>query len=287
MRAIGVMPNLEKRDALSLTRDLVRALEERGLAVRVPPGVAAALGRADLGGQPPEWLPAVDFVIVLGGDGTLLGAAKTISPHGRPILGVNLGHLGFLTEIEASELFGALPQFVEGRFVIEERKMLEAQVVREGRPVRRFAALNDAVVTKGPFARLIRLDTFVDETFVAGYPADGLIVSTPTGSTAYSLSAGGPVVNPNLDVLIVTPICPHTFYARSIVVSKDEVIRIRIHAEHRDSMLTLDGQEGYSLKPGDQLVIRSSPEVVRLMRRPGWSFYEVLRRKLAEREMED
>lgn len=287
MQRVGVLPNLEKKNGLEVTRALVGWLQERGVRPFLTAEVASLLGCPELGGELEGWAEGVEFVIVLGGDGTLLSAAKALSGYGRPILGVNLGHLGFLTEIESHDLFSSLPPFLAGRYMVEQRMMLEARVWRDHKPVKRFVALNDAVISKGPFARLVLVEIYVNETFVALYPADGVIVSTPTGSTAYSLSAGGPVVNPNLDVLLVTPICPHSFYGRSIVVSKDETIRVKIRSDQRDAMITLDGQEGYPLQARDDVVVGKAPEVARLMRRPGWSFYEVLRRKLAEREWVD
>jgi len=282
----GLFPNLDKPEALAATRELQAFLERREYEVSISP-IQVGAGH-DPASPPAVQSPArLSLAVVLGGDGTLLATAKALVDHSCPILGVNFGHLGFLTELEHRELFDELPAILDGRYKVENRRLLEAVVVRCGDPVRRFLALNDAVVAKGPFARLIRLETYVGDTLVARYPADGLIVATPTGSTAYSLSAGGPVVNPNLSLLIITPICPHSFYDRSIVVSCDEVIRIRVLAEHRETMLTVDGQEGFPLNHADEVRVRQSDRMVRLVRRPGWSFFRVLRHKLAERDWEE
>lgn len=283
---IGILPNLDKFDATSLTKELIDRLKEMGFQAYLPQHEAGLIGMAELGKPLCDWLSGAKFIMVLGGDGTLLAAARLTASCGKPLLGINLGHLGFLTEIEVSDLFEELPSFLAGDFVIEERIMLEANIIRADNSRERLIAMNDAVISKGPFARLIRIETYVNDSFVACYPADGLIVATPTGSTAYSLSAGGPVVNPNLDVLVVTPICPHTFYARPIVLSKDEVVKIRFF-DGRETVLTLDGQEGYKLDPQDEVIVKRAPETVRLMRKPSWSFYEVLRRKLAEQSTDN
>ncbi|MCL6451366.1 MAG: NAD(+)/NADH kinase [Acetobacteraceae bacterium] len=281
-RRVGVVVNLDKPQAADLARELCGWLSRRGIEPRLPAEVAGLVGLAGLGGPVEEWAAGTEFAVVLGGDGTLLQAARRLSPYGCPLLGVNLGRLGFLTELEGSDLFGALPEVLAGGFQVERRMMLEAVVERTQGAPSRYLALNDAVVTKGPFARMVHLEVYVDETPVASYPADGLIVATPTGSTAYSLSAGGPVINPGLDLLVVTPICPHSFYARSVVVAQEEAVRVKIQPVHPDTMLTIDGQEGCILARGDEVVVRRASEVTRLLRRPGWSFYRVLRRKLTE-----
>jgi NAD+ kinase len=188
-----------------------------------------------------------------------------------------LGHLGFLTEVEVPELYASLAWVLSGEFVLDERRLLHATVLRESQILAEFDAMNDVVVAKGPFARLIHLETFVDGAYVTTYPADGLIVATPTGSTAYSLSAGGPILTPGLDVTVVTPICPHSFFDRSIVIHRDQEVRIRIRTIHRDTLVTIDGQEVHPLEDGDEVVVVSSPQSVRLVRRPGWSFFQVLR----------
>ncbi len=282
MAKVAIIPNVDKPDALKVASQLAAWLEGHGVTPVMSEQNAALTGRPELGLSVDEMVQAIDFAIVLGGDGTLLSAAKILAPAAKPILGVNLGHLGFLTEIELPDLYRNLPAFLDGRYQIEERIMLEARVIRDEAETRRFLALNEVVVSKGSFARLIMLETFVGDRLVATYPADGLIVATPTGSTAYSLSAGGPIVNPNVGVVVVTPICPHTLYARAIIVSETETVRVRIIAEHQDNALTIDGQRGYRVFNGDTIEVRKAREVTKLMRLEGWSFYEVLRRKLQE-----
>jgi NAD+ kinase len=281
--AIGIgIPNTDKEHALEISGALSGWLSERNVNVRLPadvatavslPGTAAADDRALLAGA--------DAIIVLGGDGTLLSVAKRAAPRDIPILGVNLGHLGFLTEIELPDLYQAMPKVLAGQYGIETRMMVEARVTRNGK-TKRFVALNEVVVSKGPFARMIEVDTYVGDSLVATYPADGLIVATPTGSTAYALSAGGPIVSPNVDLLVVVPVCPHTLATRAVVVAKDETVRLAVRADHEDTMLTIDGQVGYRLRPSDEIVVRRASVVTRLIRLEGWRFYDVLRRKLAD-----
>jgi len=281
LRQVGIIANLGKRDALKVAGELLAWLEARGLGVLLETELAAGLGRSELGRSREQLAEGVDFVIVLGGDGTLLGAARAVAPAGRPLLGVNLGRLGFLTEIELGDLYRRLPDFLAGRYVLDERMFLEVRG-QDGRlPVR--PALNEVVITKGAFARLIHLHTYVNDTYVDTYPADGLIVATPTGSTAYSLAAGGPIVEPGVDVIILTPICPHSLYARAMVLNANDVVRVKIEAGHRDLSLTIDGQEGYNLSPGDEIIIRRNERFrARLLRSPDWRFHDLLRRKLKE-----
>jgi NAD+ kinase len=278
MSRIGIWPNLDKQQAAALTRQLCHWLSEHGVEAVLPPAAAEVVGLSGVGAEPqsPVW-GEVQFVIVLGGDGTLLSAARTLLPHNRPLMGVNLGHLGFLTEVEVPDLYPALSAFLAGRFVMDERVTLCARVVRGDETVHEVNALNEVVITKGPFARLVSLETIVDDAYVTTYPADGLILSTPTGSTAYSLSAGGPVVSPSLDVMVLTPICPHSFFDRSIVLGGTARVRVRIRAEHRETLLTVDGQEGFGLEDGDVIHVQANPDRVGLMRRPEWNFYHVLR----------
>lgn len=261
-----------------LAAQLVRWLERRGDAAVIPAEMAELVG---LGGWGRSWddPELTDFTIgvVLGGDGTLLRAAKQLLEADRPLLGVNLGHLGFLTEVEVPDLYPALSAFLSGDYDLDERYMLSARILREGRELARYHALNDVVVTKGPFARLVNLETFVGPHYVATYPADGLIVSTPTGSTAYSLSAGGPILSPDLSIMVMTPICPHSFFDRSIVIDGRQRITIRVHAPHRETFVTVDGQEGLPIEDGDEVAVEACERKVKLLRRPGWSFFNVLR----------
>ncbi|MGB4337466.1 MAG: NAD(+)/NADH kinase [Bacillota bacterium] len=223
-----------------------------------------------------------EFAIVLGGDGTLLSVARRAAPRNVPILGVNMGNLGFLTEIEPGGIDGALRALVCGDFEIDERTMVEASVIRDSSVVTTLVGLNDVVVAKGAFARLISLDVFVNDEYYAKFAADGAIVASPTGSTAYSLSAGGPLVNPNIDVLLVTPICPHTLFSRSLVISGSDTVRIVLEASHEHVGITVDGQVGVGLQSHDEIVVRRAPHVTRFVRLSTKNFYGVLRERLKQ-----
>lgn len=278
MAKVIVWPNPEKDQVRGLVVKIHGWLSQHGFEMVIPQDLAEAVGMPEHGVSWDSLLGlAVDWAVVLGGDGTLLLAAKQMAPMNVPILGVNLGHLGFLTEVEVPELNGALGALVQGQYEIEERHLLEARVLRDGQEMAQFQAMNDVVVAKGPFARLINLETFVNQAYVTTYPADGLIVATPTGSTAYSLSAGGPILSPDLNIMVMTPICPHSFFDRSIVISSEHEVRIRLRTIHRETLLTIDGQNSHPLEDGDEVVVRSSATTIRLMRRPGWSFFHVLR----------
>jgi NAD+ kinase len=221
-----------------------------------------------------------DLIVVLGGDGTLLSVARQVT-RGVPILGVNLGNLGFLTEIARSELYPAMVSVLAGEFGVEERALFDVTLHRgNGGEPQRFRVLNDAVVTKTALARIIELTLQIDGNLIARYRSDGLIISTPTGSTAYSLSAGGPVVNPLLPVAVLTPICPHALSLRPMVVPASSAVRVTLETDREEVFLTLDGQEGTELHRGDSVVVTQSKESVHLLRLGAHPFYENLRRKL-------
>lgn len=290
---VGVLPNLEKEDALQLAGRLIAWLAGAGHVPVYPPEVAALLSpSAPEGTRPGHTLPLegwrgqVAFAVVLGGDGTLLKAARQLAPLDVPLVGVNLGRLGFLTELEAEGLFEALPAFLAGEYVVDERAMLAAWLHRPAGVEGPSLALNDVVVSMAPFGRLGLLAVHAAGSHLGTYPADGIIVATPTGSTAYSLSAGGPILHPGLDLLVITPICPHTFYARPTVIPKGEPVRIRPVGRREGVSVTLDGQERFHLAPGDEVEVRVADSAVRLMRRPGWDFYQVLHQKLAEENVQ-
>jgi len=227
-----------------------------------------------------EELPdGVDLVVVLGGDGTLLSAARCVGGRDIPLFAVNLGHLGFLTSIQLQDLYPELERALAGGHRIGRRRMVDCEVVRNGEKIASYSALNDVVITKTQLARMIDLDTHVDSHFVAAYKADGLIISTPTGSTAYSLSAGGPVIFPSVGCLCITPICPHMLTNRPVIVPDNSVIQIFNHGEE-GTYLTIDGQVGEPLLKGDRIVCRSSEKTIQLIRPPKMLFFDVLREKL-------
>ncbi len=220
-----------------------------------------------------------DLIIVLGGDGTLLSAARVVAGKNIPLFAVNLGNLGFLTAIQVEELYPELERVLDGRHELERRAMADCELRRGGEAIASYCALNDVVITKSELARMIDLDTYVDGHFVAAYKADGLIISTPTGSTAYSLSAGGPVVFPSVSAFCITPICPHMLTNRPVIVPDTSVIEISNHAAE-GIFLTIDGQVGEPLSSGDRIICRSSPNCIELVRPPQLLFFDVLREKL-------
>jgi NAD+ kinase len=226
-----------------------------------------------------DQLDTCDLVVVLGGDGTLLSVARSLAGN-APILGVNMGRLGFLTEVNRTELYPCLEDVFSGDFAIEQRSMMDVELIREGEVGERFRVLNDAVVGKSALARIIELTIEVHGDPLARYRGDGLIVATPTGSTAYNLSAGGPIIEPGLPLIVVTPICPHTLSQRPIVVSSASVVEVRLETPSEEVYLTLDGQEGRSLEQGDVVRLVTSRSCVQLVRTSGRTFYDSLRGKL-------
>jgi NAD+ kinase len=226
----------------------------------------------------------IDLLLVLGGDGTLLTMADRVSQSGRdlPILGVNFGHLGFLTEVNFPELYPLLESAIAGTAAIEQRLILQARVLRGQRPVAEYMALNDVVITRGALSRIIELAVTVGGEFVARFNADGLIIASPTGSTAYNLSAGGPILHPAVDALVITPIAPHTLSNRPVVIpgSASVLVFPTAHDPDQEIVLTLDGQVGLTLQPGDAVEAVRSPTPVRLVKAPTHSYFDVLRQKL-------
>ena len=216
----------------------------------------------------------------LGGDGTMLKAARLASPYKIPVCGVNLGGLGFLTQIGQEEIDVYLPYIMNNNYQIEERMMLSGFIRGEEQKKEKFYCLNDIVVAKKLFARLIDLDMYINEEYAIQYAADGLIISTSTGSTAYSLSAGGPIIYPDLKNIIITPICPHTLSARALVVHHKDIIKLIIRSKGQEVMLTVDGQEGFNLKENDVILVQESKYKTQLVTFPGKSFFSVLRKKL-------
>ncbi|VBB08003.1 atp-nad kinase ppnk-type all-beta [Lucifera butyrica] len=281
MLTVGVYPNTKKSNVLPVLSRLVQYLQKNNIPVFLPDDCAREMQFPDLGCPRDKMKNEISVGITIGGDGTLLNTAREIAPGNVPVCGINLGQLGFLTEVEPDELEHAMDKLIQGDFHIEERLMLDSFIIRQGKEQQYFSsALNDIVVTKGGFSRLIQLLLYIDGELAAEYSADGLIVATSTGSTGYSLSAGGPIVNPNLRVMVLTPICPHTLHSRSLLIADKEEIRIQVQATHEDAVLTVDGQKVYHLLPEEQVAVRSSNFSARFLRLNGKSYYERLRTKL-------
>ncbi|MBI4517526.1 MAG: NAD(+)/NADH kinase [Deltaproteobacteria bacterium] len=281
MRHIGVVVKRGRPQAAALGRELVAWLRQRGLSVLIDAESAPELYDGP-GVSKAEIAAAADLIVVLGGDGTLLSIARCVHERAVPVLGVNLGGLGFLTAVTSEELFSVLADVLAGKFSVDQRMTLSATLHRKGMPMGSYHALNDAVISKGgALARIIDLETRVDGACVCTYKADGLIVSTPTGSTAYSMSAGGPIVYPSLGVMVLTPICPHTLTNRPMVLPDTSTVHITVRSEtHQDLVMTLDGQEGYPLSNEDVIEIRKGPGMVALVQSPARDYFDVLRQKL-------
>lgn len=279
IRTVGIISKPEVRAAHTIVPALLEWLAGRGISARLDQ-VTAGYTSGIEGVARDTLADGCELVIVLGGDGTLLSAARCIAGRDIPLFAVNLGGLGFLTAITTDELFPELERALRNEHRIAHRRMLSCEVQRDGQVVAHYEALNDVVITKASIARMIDLVCNVDAHFVCRYKADGLIVATPTGSTAYSLSAGGPIVFPSVGALCITPICPHTLTNRPVLVSEASVIHILNLASDKDAYLTIDGQVGQPLQEQDRVICRSSPNSLCLIRPPRMLFFDVLRQKL-------
>ena len=259
--------------------DLIAWLAARGIVARLDEHAARYAGLTQ-GHTRGDIAQGAQLMIVLGGDGTLLAAARAVGDSGIPVFSVNMGHLGFLTAMTLEEMYPELERAFDGESKMGVRRMLSCQIVRDGQEIASFEALNDVVLTKAALARVIDLETYVDNHFICRYKADGLIIATPTGSTAYSLSAGGPIIFPSVAALSITPICPHMLTNRPVIVSDSSVIQVIARGDDDSIWLTVDGQVGQPLKQGDRVVSKSSHKTINLIRPPKMLYFDVLRAKL-------
>jgi len=277
MKKIGIIAKRGVPEAVGAVKDLLLLLGKKGFRVFIEDEIASIL---KIKGYPRQGIPSkADMIIVLGGDGTLLSVAGLVGDKGIPILGVNLGGLGFITEITLEKIPHSIEKIISGNYELEERIMLSAEVYRGKRQVFKSSALNDVVIHKSALARMIEFDAHVNKRYVTTLRADGLIVSTPTGSTAHSLSAGGPILYPTLESFVITPICPHTLTNRPIVLPSKFVLKITIKRGD-DVYLTLDGQVGFSLKVKDIIEIKKAGHKTRFIRFYDRDYFEILRTKL-------
>jgi len=279
MKKIGIIAK-DIPSARKAAKKLTVWLESRDKKVYLDHETAAAIQKR--GHDRAELPKLVDMLVVLGGDGTLLSAARNVADAHTdvPIFGVNLGSLGFMAEVTLDELYDNLAKAIAGKLGTEDRIMLTASVLRQGKRLVSYRVLNDAVINKGALARMMELKVSVSDGHLTTLRADGLILATPTGSTAYSLSAGGPIIHPTLHCFVVTPICPHTLSNRPIVLPDTVVVTVCLTSPSEDVSLTLDGQIGFPLLPQDVVEIRKSRYKMKLIKHPGKSFYEILRTKL-------
>jgi len=279
IKTVGVVSKPKAPQAGGIVPELTGWLRARGIQVLCDEVTAEYAGEGD--GLPREQVAqGCDLLVVLGGDGTLLAAARALRGREIPLFAVNLGGLGFLTAISTDEIYPELERALQGQHRIGRRRMLHCELVRGGQTLAAYEALNDVVLAKASLARMIDLETWVDTQLVCWYKADGLIVSTPTGSTAYSLSAGGPIIFPTVVALCLTPISPHMLTNRPVIVPDASVIKIINHAADGETYLTIDGQIGEPLNSGDHVVCRRSAQVLELIRPPRSMFFDVLRQKL-------
>jgi len=281
IKTVGIISRPRREDIARVVPPLVKWLQAHGAEVTCDSETSDCLGPLAVKARKREELAGcTDLLIVLGGDGTLLSAARLAAERKVPILAVNLGGLGFLTTVSQDEIYSILEEIFSGKHRVSERVMLEAEIVRAGAVVRRQIALNDAVLNKAALARIMDLELRVDGEYVTTYKADGLILSTPTGSTAYSLAAGGPIVYPIVEAFVVTPICPHTLTNRPLVIPDSATIEVDFKAGDDAVFLTLDGQVGIELVPGDHIRVRKAAEKLRLVRPAKKTYYQILRNKL-------
>jgi len=284
MNTIGVLARPDLKDAGPTLSGLVEWLGHRGVRVCLEEKTAALGDRSVtascLVASGRDMAGLADALVVLGGDGTLLAASRLLEKP-IPVLGVNFGSLGFLTEITLDDLYPTLEGVLEGRYEHEERRRLRAVVRRQGEPDVTSDVLNDVVITKAGPSRIIEVDVTVDGSFVSSFRADGMIVSSPTGSTAYNLAAGGPILHPTLPAVVITPICPHMLTNRPLVVGDEARIEVRLHAGRDvEVYAALDGQETFAFADGDHVVVTGSPRRLKLVKAPGRDYYEVLRTRL-------
>ena len=279
-RNIGIISRPRRSNLSEVAPPLLSWLQGRGIHVAYDQETASSLTEPSEGRSREQVAAASDLLLVLGGDGTLLAAARVAAPRGIPILPINMGSLGFLTSFMLEELYPALEDILAGRLTISERVMLHAELQRGDKILDKQTVLNEVVINKGALARMIELELSIDQDFVCRYRADGLIVASPTGSTAYSLSAGGPIVHPSVESFIITPICPHTLSDRPVVVGDTSIIEVKLSAGTESVFLTLDGQKGIPLQATDRVRISRAQQLLKLIQTPNKSYFQILRNKL-------
>jgi NAD+ kinase len=279
-RNIGIISRPRRSNLSEVAPPLLSWLQGRGIHLAYDQETASSLAEPSEGRSREQVAAASDLLLVLGGDGTLLAAARVAAPRGIPILPINMGSLGFLTSFMLEELYPALEDILAGRLTISERVMLHAELQRGDKILDKQTVLNEVVINKGALARMIELELSIDKDFVCRYRADGLIVASPTGSTAYSLSAGGPIVHPSVESFIITPICPHTLSDRPVVVGDTSIIEVKLSAGTESVFLTLDGQKGIPLQATDRVRISRAQQLLKLIQTPNKSYFEILRNKL-------
>jgi NAD+ kinase len=285
IKRIGIVLKPHQPDALKTICDLTLWLSQKSIELVGGPEIERDRVEHETGCSvttvdADKLVDFVDLILVLGGDGTMISTARTIGDHDVPVLGINYGGLGYLAEFRIEELYTALESILSGNYRLDRRVMLRVDLQRGDEAVTSHRVLNDVVINKSALARIIEIEAYLNQQFVNSFRADGLIVSTPTGSTAYNLSAGGPVVFPSMNAIVITPICPFTLSNRPIVVPDDAAIELRLKTEQEDVSLTLDGQVGFPLKVDDRVMIRKSLTTFNLVQPSNRNYFDVLRDKL-------
>jgi NAD+ kinase len=279
-QSIGIISRPRRSDLCVVVPPLLKWLEERGIQTFLDEETANCLPNGTKGLTRQKVADASQLLLVLGGDGTLLAAARLAAPRGIPVLPINMGSLGFLTNFTLQELHPALDDTLEGRFSLSERILISVDLERAGKVIDTQRVLNEVVINKGALARMIELELMIDGDFVCRYRADGLIVATPTGSTAYSLSAGGPIVHPTVESFIITPICPHMLSDRPLIIRDSSSVEMKLSGNTESVFLTLDGQRGIPMQPADIVRAGRAKELLKLIQPPRKSYFEILRNKL-------
>lgn len=284
-RRVGIVLKPHQPEALKTICSVIQWLHERGIQLVGSPEIERERIEHETGCtvetlEPENLASGVDLILVLGGDGTMIATARMIGDAEVPVLGVNYGGLGYLAEFRIEELYTALEAILSGDYRVDRRVMLAVELVRGDEYLTRNRVLNDVVINKSALARIIEIDAYLNRQFVNSFRADGLIVSTPTGSTAYNLSAGGPVIFPSMNAVVITPICPFTLSNRPIVVPDESLIELRLKTANEEVVLTLDGQVGLALKPDDRVIISKSKTTFNLVQPANRNYFEVLRDKL-------
>jgi len=281
VKEFGLIPNWHKRNSDLVVEKIDHFFKQRGINLQISTNeMADFYSEESLADQLKSWQDKIELIIVVGGDGTILRVARDMACWNVPILGINLGHKGFLAEIEVEQMERFLQYIATGQYGYQERMMIEARLKRGEVELGYYLALNDIVVSRGPFSRIIKVEAFVNEDFMESYSGDGVIIATPTGSTGYSLSAGGPIVNPTMDLFVVTPICPHSLYNRAVIVDGKDIMKLRIDSRQVQVVLTVDGQVRFALEDEDHLVVCRSQQKVKLVCFHDYSFYRMLHHKL-------
>ncbi len=281
MKDIGIIPNWHKKNSSLVVEKIIRFFEQRQIPMRIAKrDLVDFYSDVTLAEQLKSWQDNLQLVIVVGGDGTILRVARDMAFWDVPVLGINLGQKGFLAEIEVEQMERFLQYIASGQYDYQERMMMETRLKRGDEELGSYLALNDIVVSRGPFSRIIKIETYVNEEYMESYSGDGVIVATPTGSTGYSLSAGGPIVNPSMELFVVTPICPHSLYNRSLIINGDDIMKLRVDSRQVQVVLTVDGQVRFALEDGDQIFVSRSGHKIKMVCFHDYSFYRMLHQKL-------